>query len=207
MRNFIATYLLVAGSLYAGAPAANSLERSLQNLSYSVNNQDQEIASLKQKIANQESVLDSMHAEVTSLIKAAKESQKSTSSTVDTRLKAMEKNIDKLVADLKQFKKHANDSSSSFSEIQKKLEQQQEVSALQAQQIKELESALRLLASAMQAKTSGSSKVTSGSEYRVKSGDSLEKIAKDHGTTTDAIKKANNLSKDVIYPGQKLEIP
>lgn len=208
MRLLLGVYsCFLAGSLFAEAPAASmqTVQRSLQNMSYSINNQDQELSLLKHKIQNQESVLDSMHAEVTSLIKAAKESQKSTGAQVDTRLKSMEKNIDKLVGDLKQFKKHANESSASFTEIQKKLAEQQEISSLQAQQIKDLETALRHIANALQAKTSPE-KSQSG-EYRVKAGDSLEKIAREHGTTIDAIRRENNLNKDVIYPGQKLHIP
>lgn len=202
---------IATGSLQAEAPAASmqSVQRSLQNMSYSINNQDQELATLKQKIQNQESVLDSMHAEVSALIKAAKESQKSTSAQVDTRLKSMEKNLEKLVADLKQFKKHANESSTSFTEIQKKLAEQQEISSLQGQQIKDLENALRHIATALQVKGSQNiaSDTSSSGEYRVKAGDTLEKIAKSHGTTIDAIRRENNLSKDIIYPGQKLHIP
>ncbi len=198
--------LLVRHPLCRGAAASlYELQRSVQNMSYSISNQDAELAHLKQKIVNQESTLDSMHAEVSALIKAAKESQKSTGAQVDTKLKSMEKNIDKLVSDLKQFKKHANESADSFAEIQKKLAHQQEISSLQAQQIKELESALRNIASALQTKT-GVEKSASG-EYRVKAGDSLEKIAKEHGTTIEAIRRENSLTKDTIYPGQKLHIP
>lgn len=198
---------LLVGTLSAEVPTASlyELQRSVQNMSYSISNQDAELAHLKQKIVNQESTLDSMHAEVSALIKAAKESQKSTGAQVDTKLKSMEKNIDKLVSDLKQFKKHANESADSFAEIQKKLAHQQEISSLQAQQIKELESALRNIASALQTKT-GVEKSASG-EYRVKAGDSLEKIAKEHGTTIEAIRRENSLTKDTIYPGQKLHIP
>lgn len=198
---YLTAYFAVGGLLYAEPP---TLQRSLQNLSHAVNNQDQEIALLKQKIQNQESVLDSMHAEVTTLIKAAKESQKSTGQEVSSRLKSMEKNIDKLVSDLKQFKKHANETSTSLSDLQKKLAEQQEISNLQAQQIKDLESALRHITSALQAKVAPTQQA---GEYRVKAGDSLEKIAKDHGTTIEAIKRENNLAKDLIYPGQKLHIP
>ncbi|WP_188208240.1 C40 family peptidase [Alkalibacillus aidingensis] len=43
--------------------------------------------------------------------------------------------------------------------------------------------------------------------YQVKSGDSLSVIARDHGTTVDAIKSANNLSGDAIFIGQSLTIP
>ena len=207
MRIISLALIFIVGTLSAEVPTASlqQLQRSVQNMSYSVSNQDAELAHLKQKIQNQESTVDSMHTEVSALIKAAKESQKSTGAQVETKLKSMEKNIDKLVADLKQFKKHANESAESFAEIQKKLAHQQEISTLQAQQIKELESALRNIASALQVK-SGGDKLSAG-EYRVKSGDSLEKIAKEHGTTIEAIRRENSLTKDTIYPGQKLQIP
>lgn len=43
--------------------------------------------------------------------------------------------------------------------------------------------------------------------YTVKSGDSLTKIAKAHGTTIKAIRAENNLTTDHIKVGQKLKIP
>ncbi len=43
--------------------------------------------------------------------------------------------------------------------------------------------------------------------YSVKSGDNLEKIAKQHGTTVKALRTANNLKTDRITVGQKLKIP
>jgi LysM repeat protein len=46
-----------------------------------------------------------------------------------------------------------------------------------------------------------------GETYLVKSGDSLTKIAKAHGTTVKAIKAENNLNTDHIKVGQKLKIP
>ena len=44
-------------------------------------------------------------------------------------------------------------------------------------------------------------------EYAVKSGDSLGKIAKAHGTTIKAIKEANGLTSDALKVGQKLKLP
>jgi peptidoglycan DL-endopeptidase LytF len=44
-------------------------------------------------------------------------------------------------------------------------------------------------------------------EVTVKRGDALEKLARAHGTTVDAIKKANNLKNDKLKIGQVLQIP
>jgi len=46
-----------------------------------------------------------------------------------------------------------------------------------------------------------------GETYTVKSGDSLTKIAKAHGTTIKAIRAENKLTTDHIKVGQKLKIP
>lgn len=43
--------------------------------------------------------------------------------------------------------------------------------------------------------------------YRVRVGDSLEKIAKAHKTTVEKIKRFNNLDQDLIVIGQELKVP
>jgi LysM repeat protein len=48
---------------------------------------------------------------------------------------------------------------------------------------------------------------TAGEIYTVKSGDTLTKIAKAHGTTVKAIESENNLSTTKIKVGQKLKLP
>lgn len=47
----------------------------------------------------------------------------------------------------------------------------------------------------------------SGTVYVVKSGDTLTRIAKTHGTTIQAIEAANGLTDDRILVGAKLKIP
>jgi lipoprotein-anchoring transpeptidase ErfK/SrfK len=43
-------------------------------------------------------------------------------------------------------------------------------------------------------------------EYVVADGDSLERIAKKFGTTIDLIRKSNQLSRDIIHPGDRLRV-
>lgn len=47
----------------------------------------------------------------------------------------------------------------------------------------------------------------SAATYTVQSGDSLYKISKLFGTTVDELRKSNGISGDLIYPGQKLNVP
>ncbi|MCU0651033.1 MAG: L,D-transpeptidase family protein [Candidatus Omnitrophica bacterium] len=52
-----------------------------------------------------------------------------------------------------------------------------------------------------------SSSITAGtSEYEIKPGDSLEKIARDFKTTVDLIKKSNGILSDNIFPGKKIKV-
>lgn len=49
--------------------------------------------------------------------------------------------------------------------------------------------------------------IANAASYTVIQGDSLYKIGKLYNTTSSELMKANNLSSDLIYPGQKLIIP
>lgn len=50
-------------------------------------------------------------------------------------------------------------------------------------------------------------RVGSGGSYVVRKGDSLSRIAFEHGTTVAALKEANGLTRDLILAGQELVIP
>lgn len=187
-----------------------SQDRLLQTIQHTLHNQEQEIAAIHERIQNQETILESMREEVTALLQATKEAQKTNASSQESRLKAMEKKQETLLQDLKQFKTHANESSSYSQELQKKIRELNDIIRLQGEQVHELEEALRSLALAIQGKPSQEKKSVSKdsqNSYQVKSGDTLEKIAKEYKVTIQALKVANGLQKDKIVPGQELKIP
>ncbi len=103
--------------------------------------------------------------------------------TLSRKLAALEKNNEKIAADIRALSEHANQTTSTFGMYRERIEE-------------------------IDAKV-GQSKPSSFSlkSYRVKPGDSLEKIAKRHKITLENLKKANNLSDDRIMIGQDLQIP
>ena len=56
-------------------------------------------------------------------------------------------------------------------------------------------------------KKSSSSKKKSSQSHKVKSGESLAKIASKYGVTVNELKKANNLKGNTSHPGDKIKIP
>lgn len=196
-------FFLLFVSMISITLEAETPPNQLKSMQYTLANQDSEIAFIKERLTSFETTLESTHKEVSKLISQAKEAVKKSSGALDTKVLAIEKNIEKLVTDLKAFKKQTNELASTLSDIQKSLREKEEIAALQAEQIKELEQALRSLAQAMQTK---SSTKTTGT-YQVKSGDTLDKIAKELDVSISSLKAENNLQKDVIYPGQKLKVP
>lgn len=187
-------------------PASHDLQTSSQvrSLQYKQENQDAELSYIKEKLAGFETVLETTHQEVSRLVTQARETVKNANGPMSAKVDVVEKNIEKLVKDLKAFKKQTNDLTNALADTEKKLHKLDEIASLQAQQIKDLEQAMRLLASAVQTK---SGTTESSGIYQVKPGDTLDKIAKELKTTAAKIKAENNLQKDTIYPGQKLQIP
>ena len=56
-------------------------------------------------------------------------------------------------------------------------------------------------------KSSTKKKSSTNATHKVKSGESLAKIASKYGVTVNELKKANNLKGNTIHPGDKLKVP
>ncbi|MCB1110539.1 MAG: LysM peptidoglycan-binding domain-containing protein [Chlamydiia bacterium] len=140
--------------------------------------QEQTIASLRQQIAELKSgKLDSFVQELQNLEK---------------KLHQISKKQDKIVTDIRQLSTHANDTTTALAQYKDKIAQFEK--AIQGQNLQLNE--IKKIADA-----------ENGKVYTVKSGDSLEKIARDHHTTVDAIKRLNGMSSDLIVVDQKLQLP
>ena len=115
------------------------------------------------------------------------------------KIATLEKTVDKMSGDLRSLMTYANQTTTSLS--------------LYRDQIQEIDrklsevSKLRSTLTQMSKTYSAPEPTTTEKTYRVKAGDSLEKIARRLQITTEALKRENKLTSDKIVVGQELSIP
>lgn len=117
------------------------------------------------------------------------------------KLTLLEKTIDKMNTDLRSLMTYANQTTSSLTEYRGHI---QEIDR-KLEEVAKLRSTLSQI-SKTYSSPEPSSEATS-STYRVRSGDSLEKIARKFQIPVEKLKKENNLLSDKIVIGQELNIP
>jgi LysM repeat protein len=103
------------------------------------------------------------------------------------KLGILEKKQEKVLADMEALATHANQTTASLSQYRDRI---QEIESKESRTI-----------------APKSSPTADRSIHRVKAGDTLEKIARQHHTTLAKIKQANQLEGDKIVIGQELIIP
>lgn len=183
------------------ATAIREMRDTIDKLRHEVSNHETEIHMAEERSNNQETTIASLRQQLLDATQANKEMFKGGTANVEGKVTGLESINKGIIADISQLKTHANDSSTALAQYKQKISELEKNIAQLSQNIEHLQTALRSLTEAL-----GGS-VADGKAYKVKTGDSLEKIAKAHGTTIKAIKELNNLSKDRIVVGQTLQMP
>ena len=182
---------------YENSVTLNEMRSELADLKYALSHAQVEIQILEEQVQSQDT-----------LIKKSKNT--SSSSAIDSKLPQLEKRLilleqaqEKAQIDLKQLSSHANQTSSCLQQYSTKISELEKTLDHQNKLIHDVGD----LKSSLKAFTTSLSKESNDSTYKVRAGDSLEKIAKNHKTSVDALKKANQLSQNKILIGQELIIP
>jgi len=106
--------------------------------------------------------------------------------------------------DLQQLSTHANETSAALAQFKNRLaELEQEIQS----QNRRFEQIARLKGHFEGLTKQLSNNTCEKKIYKVRPGDTLEKIARFHQTSVEQIKKANDLNQDLIVAGQELIIP
>jgi LysM repeat protein len=193
--------------------AVREMRATLDDVRHEVDNHEAEIHIFENRLSTQEITLDSLRQHILDATQANKEMVRSSSNDLETKVNSLDNTFKGLVADLKQLKNHANDSSALIERYEQRIAKLEKVVDVQNRNIAALEAALHSIASAFDLKetaipsSAGATTSSAGKVYVVKPGDSLEKIARQNGTTIKAIKELNQLSSDKITVGKKLALP
>jgi LysM repeat protein len=210
-----ALLILVSASLTAApkryyedqtATTLREMRASLDDLRHEINNHETEIKTFDEKVQSLETIIDSLRQNSSEVVQAHKEALKDSSATLEMKINSLETTTKGLVADLKQFKNHANETASALSQYKQKLSELEKILEIQNDNLGSLQSAIKSITDALQVKSNF--QTSSGEKtYRVASGDSLEKIARKHQTTIQVLKELNGLNNDKIIVGQILKMP
>lgn len=199
-------FLLIASSTMEGAysryntqtdvsATVRELLVSFEDLKHEVRNHDSEIHTLEEKTSNFQEILDGVRKEQMEATQAMRESLKN----LEAKISGHEGMAKGLTSSLQN---HAADSIAALTDYKKRILELEKAIELQNRNIENLQTALKaLLETSSKVATEDTGKI-----YRVKAGDSLDKIARAHQTSVKRIKELNGLTKDQIIVGQKLKL-
>lgn len=166
----------------------NCYQTEIQILDGRIKHYENALASLKQQdLEKQQIKIDQLSQQIHSLEKKWASLEKA--QTADAK-------------DLEQLLSHANETTAALSQFKSRVQELEQDILSQNRRFDDLgkiKDQLETIAKGM----GGESFKT----YKVRSGDSLEKIARAHRTAVEKIKKLNHLDQDLIVVGQELKIP
>jgi LysM repeat protein len=198
--------------------AIKEAKEAINDLRHEVSNHEAEIRMLEEQLKNFDIIIDNVRDQISEAAKVQREQLKGSCSSIEARILAMENTHRGLISDLKLFKSHASEVSTVLGQYKQKIDELEKAVDQQNQNIDHLQEAMQALMDAFQVKNAPAKNLpnkslssnlegTNGRTYRVKMGDNLEKIARAHQTTVQAIKGLNGLTSDRIDTGKLLQIP
>ena len=170
----------------------HKVRTDVEDLRHDLNTYEIEHHVLEGKLIDQERIITTLKAKLSDGNKGKLEQD---IDTLNKKLHQLTKEQEKVLTDIRKLSSHANDTTTALGQFRDKISLYEKTLDTQKEHLLEVKKLRENLASLTR------------EIYIVKSGDSLEKIAKTHNMTVDALKRANNLSKDLIVVGQELKLP
>jgi LysM repeat protein len=168
----------------------NCFQTEMQVLDGRIKYYENALGNLKQQdLEKQQSKIDFLSQEVAAFEK---------------KIAVLERTHDCGVQDLQQLTSHANETSAALAQFKKRIDELDQI--IQEQNVRIAQMA-KLKGHAEGLTKHLSNAASEKKTYKVRPGDTLDKIARFHQTTIERIKKANDLNQDLIVVGQELIIP
>jgi LysM repeat protein len=196
LRVFFTGLATMLALLCCAPVAAANRGDALSFIQHEVRNHEQQINAMSQRIESYESGWDIIREQVEALRSSYDHVKRSAESSCKNAFdtESLQKNVH---SDLKQLHANQEQLRDALAQLQKQQQEQKLV-------IDAMKQAMTALTELLQGEAEA---VKPGKIYKVKSGDTLEKIAKQEKTSLSQIKQLNNMSSDKIVVGQKLKLP
>lgn len=179
----------------------HEIQTNLDDLRHSVNCFQTELQILEGRLQTHEQTLTELGVE----------KQQGKIEQLSKQIQALEKNWDVYqkgqtgtLQEFKQFQSYAGETSNALAQFKKRILEIEQELLEQNRRFEELAKIKGNLESLAKTWKQGGDSLRL---YRVKQGDTLEKIARLHQSSVEKIKKYNDLQQDVIVIGQQLKIP
>jgi len=166
------------------------------DLKHEIENHEIEMRMFEERLNTLETIIDALRQQFLDANLANKELVKGNAVTLENKVSKIDSAVSGIIKDVHTLETHGNETGKLLTHYKKA------ISALE-KRVEKMHSALESLLKALELEDAKFAQ-----EYEVKSGDILEKIAKQHHTSVKKIKDLNGLrNEDRIYVGQKLKIP
>ena len=203
---FSTAFLTACGSMNSSKGEKHQMELSLhrvrtevEDIKHELNTYEIEHHVIEGKLIDQEQVITSLREQVVELKSEKLDSFVQKLQNLDKRLRQVLKKQEKIVADIRQLSSHANDTTTALAQYKEKISQFEK--AIQEQTI-QLQDLVKI-----KEEITKFAEVENSKAYKVKVGDSLEKIARDNDTTVDELKRLNQMTTDLIVIDQLIHLP
>lgn len=181
--------------------AFQEMRREIGDLKHTLQGYRTELELLQERISDQEN-----NAKLAQKARPQNESLAQIAAC-ERKMMLLEKNLEKLASDLRNLNQHAQQTNLSLAGFKDKMFECQRELALHKQKLDGVTQLKTTLGQISQAIGDRSSPAASPvSSYKVKPGDTLEKIARKHNISLPALKRLNNIAQDKIIVGQELKI-
>lgn len=171
---------------YYTNPDVDELRVEIDDLKYALNTAQVELGLLQERLKKQDQSFSSIKETVSS-------------TTLEKKVLQLEKVLDKAVSDLRTLSQSVNQTLSKIQNLESGITEHDK----RFDEVTKLKGTLTSISKAIKAPEAPSQPTKT---YRVKAGDSLEKIARSHQLSVETLRKINNLSNDKILVGQELRV-
>lgn len=174
------------------------MRTDLDEIKHDLNSNQMELHILEGKMLTQETSLSSLKEQAVDNQLAKLTSAISLLSQLEKKILHIDKKVEEAISDIRNLSVHANETNTALTQYQDKLGEVETNILTQNQKIQDISTLKNAMKEFLKISTL---------TYTVKSGDTLEKVAKTYRTSPDAIKRINRINEDAIFPGQELLLP